>query len=322
MPAAHLAERHRPLAVLLILNLLLTFAALLLAGLAVWRASEAAAETDALARYIDARPGPAVSDEAIAQGLERLIAKRREQARQRLFARYELAPEQPVDGEWVYGNPEARFVIREYADYECPFCKRFHGTPKALVDGSDGRAVWQWRHLPLDFHEPAATREALAAECAGELAGNRGFWVFTDLLFQHTRSNGQGVPDLDAVARQAGLDPDALRTCLAERRHLPKIQAHLREAAELGIRGTPTTVVIDRQTGRREVVRGAVPAEAVLAAVRRLMLAAADEPAPATATPDAPEAPAPASSTEAGPSGQAEAPIAPEGTCASNACGG
>ncbi|MBJ6973827.1 protein-disulfide isomerase, partial [Vibrio cholerae] len=77
-----------------------------------------------------------------------------------------------------------------------------------------GNVNWQWKHMPLDFHNPAAHKEALAAECIAGQKGNRGFWVFVNDIFHHTQGNGGGVADLASVVTGVGADLDAFRECL------------------------------------------------------------------------------------------------------------
>ncbi len=69
--------------------------------------------------------------------------------------------------------------------------------------------------MPLDFHNPAAHKEALAAECIAEQKGNRGFWVFVNEIFHHSKGNGAGVSDLASVVTGVGADLDAFRECLS-----------------------------------------------------------------------------------------------------------
>src|SRR3546814_15805230 len=54
---------------------------------------------------------------------------------------------------------------------------------------------WQWHHLPLSMHEPAATAEARLAECAGATGGHATFWQAVAWLYSHTRGDGQGLPE-------------------------------------------------------------------------------------------------------------------------------
>lgn len=81
------------------------------------------------------------------------------------------------------GDRDAKVVIVEFSDFECPFCRRFFTDTlpqikKNYVD--TGKAVMYYRHLPLDFH-PLAKPFAMASECANEQGK---FWEFHDKIFQ------------------------------------------------------------------------------------------------------------------------------------------
>jgi protein-disulfide isomerase len=74
---------------------------------------------------------------------------------------------------WIYGKPDARFTVVEYADLECPYCRAYFPVLKHWIDANPD-VNWQWHHLPLSIHEPAATSEARLAECVGETGDSAG----------------------------------------------------------------------------------------------------------------------------------------------------
>ena len=95
--------------------------------------------------------------------------------------------------EHISGNPRAEIFIVEYSDFECPFCKTFHQTMKEIMREypADGKVAWVYRHFPLDQIHSQARKEGEASECAAELAGNKGFWDYTNKLFEITPSNNK-----------------------------------------------------------------------------------------------------------------------------------
>lgn len=188
----------------------------------------------------------------------------------RKFDVYKLAAEKTRTGFSLYGNEEARFTLVEYSDLECPYCKRFHGTPKELVDSSSGLVNWQWKHLPLDIHNPVAAMEAQASECVANIAGNRAFWVFIQQVFDETKGGGQGAGDLTGIAREIGVDEAAFRECVTSGRFRDKVAADLSQARELGVNSTPTTFIVDNFTGRNILLRGVQSPEALVSTIQRL----------------------------------------------------
>jgi len=199
------------------------------------------------------------------------IDRKREEAAKMKFAKYDRAPDSTsISNKKIYGNENARFTLVEYSDFECPFCKRYHQTPKQVVDSSNGAVNWQFKHLPLPFHDPAATVEAVATECAYEFLGNRGFWVFADQIFANTRTNGEGVKDLFALGEEIGIPGQDLNECIKSGRHLKTVQQDLADAKAKGYNSTPITLVVDNETGQTISLRGAQDPNAVASAISRL----------------------------------------------------
>ncbi len=81
------------------------------------------------------------------------------------------------------GEKNAKVAIVEFADFECPFCRRyftdtFPQIKKNYID--TGKVIYYYRHFPLDFH-PLAKPFAQASECANE---QNKFWEMHDKILQ------------------------------------------------------------------------------------------------------------------------------------------
>ena len=81
------------------------------------------------------------------------------------------------------GPKDARFVLIEYSDFQCPFCDRFQPTATRFVKENKDVA-WVYRHFPLRSIHPYAQKLAEASECVAEQKGEEGFWAFADKVFE------------------------------------------------------------------------------------------------------------------------------------------
>ena len=202
-----------------------------------------------------------IRDEIIAQEKQKALTRiqkrleKKQQQQQRLHKF--LRPVNP-EKDHIYGNPDATISIIEFSDFECPYCRKIHPTLKRLVDDSKGTVNWVFRHMPADFHLPAARQEAEAAECAANQAGNDGFWRFAEKLFQQPRRNKQNRQTLiHQAARQANLDADTLIDCVEQNRFKDKINQHAEEARQLGLVGTPANILLHHPSGKLMLRQGA-----------------------------------------------------------------
>lgn len=177
-------------------------------------------------------------------------------------------PPPVTDADHIRGNKDAKVTLIEYSDFECPFCQRFHPTMQQALQEFDGKVRWVYRHYPLPFHDPLATKQAEAVECANELAGNDSFWTFSDKIFETTRSNGNGmtVDQLYGIARDLKLDEAKFKTCLDGGKYRQHIQDEMAAGSAAGISGTPGTFLID-ENGNAQLISGAQPYETVKAMI-------------------------------------------------------
>jgi protein-disulfide isomerase len=149
----------------------------------------------------------------------------------------------------ILGNPQAKIVLVEYSDLECPFCKEFHKTMLKIMNdyGKDGNVAWVYRHSPFDSLHPKARKEAEAAECANELGGNTAFWSFIDTIYEITPSNdGLDESQLSTTAAKIGLNKTSFDSCLASGKYANKVEAQYQSGQKMGISGTPSSFIVSK----------------------------------------------------------------------------
>lgn len=212
-------------------------------------------------QQFNARVAQALEDIRTAQLIGEIKAKKE---------KYSNAANTVPEERHLYGNVNARFVIKEFSDLECPYCKRFFETPKAVADRSNGQVAVEWFHTPLSFHDPVATNEAVATECVAKLGGNRAFWASLQHIFDTTYGNGQGTPILGNIPKAFELNDDAYLSCINDKSLLAKIEKSKQLAASYGISGTPASVIVDTKTGHSVTVSGAQDASALMNAIENL----------------------------------------------------
>lgn len=205
-------------------------------------------------------------DTRIDAGIERYVTKKTAEAEQQQADAViqqaerskDLAKQVPriSSDDHVFGNPDAKLTLIEYSDFQCPYCQAFHATARQVIEAYSDDVNWVYRHYPLSFHDPAATRQALASECVAELAGNDAFWEFGDVLFTQGPSDDAG---LTAAAVKLGADETAFTECLESERYLSKIQQQTADGNASGVTGTPGNIVLNNETGEAILVEGAQP---------------------------------------------------------------
>ncbi len=188
----------------------------------------------------------------------------------KLFEKYTLASDKTPNNLKMYGNPEARFTMYEFSDVECPYCKNFFSIPKEVVDISNSQVSLVWKNFPLQFHDPVATQEAIAVECALQVKGNKASWVALDKLFSTTGSNGKGSSLMKSLPLDLGLDENKYLDCLNKPETLKALEKDKADAVAEGVSSTPSLVIVDNLTGRKTTLSGAVPAEQIINAIESL----------------------------------------------------
>ncbi len=171
----------------------------------------------------------------------------------------------------ILGNPNAKVVIVEYSDSECPFCKVFDTTMHQVMAKENGKVAWVYRHFPIAELHPKAFHESEAMECAWEQGGNDTFWKYADQIFARTPSNNRlDVAELPKIASDIGLNLNTFNTCLDSGKYSDKVKADMADGAQAGVNGTPSGFIL--VNGKIvDTIPGAEPVESVTAKVESLL---------------------------------------------------
>lgn len=136
------------------------------------------------------------------------------------------------------GNPASQVTIVEFADFECPFCRRFHAAYSAVQQRFGEQVSLVFLHYPIQSHR-FARPAARAAECAMDQGR---FSQYADLLFQ--KQDSLGLKGWTSFADEAGVaDTAAFSRCASETHEIERIENGLRLGEVVGVRGTPTVIV-------------------------------------------------------------------------------
>ncbi len=166
------------------------------------------------------------------------------------------------------GPSDARVIVLEVSDFQCPVCRRAYDPLKQLASDFPGRVRLVFKQNPLKMH-----KNALNAAAASMAAARQGrFWEYADRLFQNQSSLSEG--DLMRYASELGLDMERFQKDYRDPALRARALAEGEAAMRLGARGTPSFFVNGRmQVGwaSYESVRQTVQQE--LAAVDALVAA-------------------------------------------------
>lgn len=163
-----------------------------------------------------------------------------------------------VGEDYRLGNDDAKVVVVEFADYQCPACRDAKDTMDKLHGVYGNKILIVFKNYPLsnkcnssvqsNMH-PHSCDIATLARCAGQYGK---FWDFHRMAFDN-----QSSASLDAAkgwGRQVGMSDPQMETCLGSADIQAKIRDDVGLANKAGLDGTPTLFINGRKfVGDRSV---------------------------------------------------------------------
>jgi protein-disulfide isomerase len=138
----------------------------------------------------------------------------------------------------AFGARRAPISIVEFADFECPYCRRADSVLRSIDAMFPGKTEIIYVHFPISGHR-FARPAARAAECAADQSK---FMQMHHLLF--AKQDSLGLKPWRGYAADAGIpDLDAFDRCTASNVSIPRVEAGIAAGNALHVTGTPTLIL-------------------------------------------------------------------------------
>ena len=159
------------------------------------------------------------------------------------------------------GSPEAIVKVIELSDFGCGYCRQFHDeTFPTLRQQYIDSGMVEWKFMP---YITGMFDNSLAATEAGECVMEQSDEAYETMALRmwnaqrEWKDTSEPGPLLRGWASElSGVDMGEFDSCLAEDRRVERIASATALARELGVRGTPTFVVVGYPP-----LQGALPLE-------------------------------------------------------------
>jgi protein-disulfide isomerase len=195
----------------------------------------------ALASEAKYRIRRALEDQKRAEALQALIRDLRRQATIINYLNEKAAAELVAEGAPALGPNRAPVEVVEFADFECPFCRKAQPVVLRALSRWEGKLRLVLRHFPLPQH-PHAFQAAVAAVCA-ERQGRP--FEYRRALFEHTGPLKEET--LTSLAQLQGLRAAEFGECLKDPTAAERVRRDIELGRRMGVSGTPTFFVNGRR---------------------------------------------------------------------------
>ena len=133
------------------------------------------------------------------------------------------------------GPWNAKVVMVEYSDFECPYCAAAEPVFRALRETLSDCLLFAYRHFPLAEAHPHALHAAEASEAAGAQGK---FWEMHDLLYENQENLGESL--FLELGDTLDLSSSQLLTAIAAHTYQDRVRTDFRSGVRSGVNGTPT----------------------------------------------------------------------------------
>jgi len=158
-----------------------------------------------------------------------------------------------TEGDGRFGNPNASFIIYEYSDYNCGYCKRLFKTLQTLINEDDDIQIVIKEFPILAESSVLAAKAALAAE-----EQNKFFEYHLALM----NSVGRITEDsLKSIATMVGLNMEKYTAAISSNKFDRILRRNIDSGRAIGIEGTPALLI------GKKIIPGAISLKEMMAII-------------------------------------------------------
>ena len=169
---------------------------------------------------------------------QRRQQEQQEKARQSFLQDMKTNPRKVIGQSPTRGAKDAKVVLVEFSDFQCPYCAKAEETLKQFMAKHQDKVTLVYKHLPLTQIHPNALPAAKAAWAAGQQGK---FWEFHSALFAQQPQLGE--PLYQEIAKTLKLDLPKFDRDRASDAATQAIEQDTKMATQLGVDGTPFFVM-------------------------------------------------------------------------------
>lgn len=147
----------------------------------------------------------------------------------------------------VKGPADAKVVVVEFSDFECPACRYAEPILRGLLKLHEGKVRFVFKHFPLERVHRWARPAAVAAECAGRQGK---FWELHDKLYDEQEKWAKETDALkswEGYAQALKLDVPAWKACLQDPSADAAVSADFQHGLDAWVGSTPTFFINGRR---------------------------------------------------------------------------
>lgn len=140
---------------------------------------------------------------------------------------------------YVKGAKDAKVVLVEFGDFECPACGAAYPIVTQIISEYDGKIKFVFREFPLPNHVNGKI-SAYAAEAAGAQGK---FFEMYDALYQNQKDWGEDKNPgafFEKYAKNISLDVNKFKSDVENKKYDERIQKDVNDGNALGVSATPT----------------------------------------------------------------------------------
>ncbi len=159
------------------------------------------------------------------------VANRKNMAHPKSTYQFELDYLTPL------GSRDAKVVIVEFSDFQCPFCAMVAPMLEGEVQRSEGQVSLYLKQFPIKTHPRslAAAKACVASDSFGK------FWGYCSALYQKRADLSDA--GLLRMAERAGIDTEALQKKMQHKSVLDRIAKEKVEGLRSRVEGTPSIYI-------------------------------------------------------------------------------